>query len=70
MNLFLPILSVPPIALGKPATIPAKIIKDIPFTNTPFSNLFTKPHKNIVPATKVETVVNRNKAPGSITNPA
>ena len=56
---------VPPIALGKPATIPAKIINDIPFP-IPLSVICSPNHiKNIVPATKVETVVILNKIPGS-----
>ena len=57
----------PPRELGRPATIPAKIINEIPFPN-PRSVICSPSHmRNIVPVTNVTTVVNLNNKPGSIT---
>ena len=57
--------SVPPIALGSPAAMPAKIIRDIPLP-IPRSVICSPSHiKNIVPVTNVITVVSRNMGPGS-----
>ena len=62
--------SSPPIAFGKPAAIPAKMIIEIPLPR-PRSVICSPSHiKNIVPVTNVETVTNRNIKPGSITKPA
>ena len=48
---------VPPIAEGKPATIPAKIIIEIPLP-IPRSVICSPNHiRNIVPVTRVTTVV-------------
>ena len=58
---------VPTRADGKLATIPAKIINEIPFP-TPLEVICSPNHiKNIVPPTKVTTVVKRKNKPGSIT---
>ena len=60
----------PKIAVGKPAAIPAKMIMEIPLP-IPRSVICSPSHiKNIVPVNKVETVVKRNKNPGSLTKPA
>ena len=59
---------VPPIADGKPATIPANIMIDIPFP-TPLSVICSPNQiKNIVPVTRVTTPVMKNPTPGSRTN--
>jgi preprotein translocase subunit SecY len=59
----------PPIDPGKPAAIPANIIKEIPFPR-PLSVICSPSHiRNIVPVTKVTIVVNLNIIPGSITKP-
>ncbi len=58
-----------PIALGKPDTILAKIISEMPF---PIPLSFTcspSQTKNIVPVTKETTAVNMNMVPGSIAIP-
>ena len=56
-------------ALGISATIPEKIIKDIPFP-IPLWVICSPNHiKKTVPATKVMTVVSLKKPPGSITIP-
>ena len=58
---------VPPIADGKPATIPAKIIIEIPFP-TPRSVICSPNQiRNIVPVTSVTTPVIKNPTPGSRT---
>ena len=58
-----------PRALGSPATIPAKIIIEIPLP-IPLSVICSPNHtKNIVPLTKVIMAVNLNIRPGSRTNP-
>ena len=54
-------------ALGISATIPEKIINEIPFP-TPLKVICSPSHiKNVVPATKEIVVVIRNDKPGSIT---
>ena len=59
---------VPPIAEGRPATIPAKIIIEIPFP-TPRSVICSPSQiKNMVPVTNVTTPVMKNPNPGSRTN--
>ena len=58
---------VPPIADGKPATIPAKIIIDIPLP-IPLSVICSPSQiKNIVPVTNVTTPVMKKPKPGSST---
>ena len=54
-------------ALGISATIPEKIIKDIPFP-TPLKVICSPNHiKNVVPATKEMVVIILKDKPGSIT---
>ncbi|MNR42808.1 hypothetical protein D3C85_1613670 [compost metagenome] len=56
-------------AAGRPATIPAKIRMEIPLPR-PRSVICSPSHMtNMVPVTKVTTVVKRNSMPGSITSP-
>ena len=55
---------VPPIAVGKPATIPANIINDIPLP-IPRSVICSPNHiRNKVPVTNETTVVIRKPVPG------
>ena len=59
-----------PTALGQPATIPAKIMIEIPLP-MPRSVICSPNHiKNIVPLTRVITAVNLKANPGSNTRPA
>ena len=61
--------SVLPNALGNPATIPVKIIIEIPLP-IPLSVICSPNHiRNIVPLTKVTTDVSLKANPGSSTNP-
>ena len=61
--------NVPPIALGKPAAIPAKIMIEMPLPK-PRSVICSPSHiKNIVPEVKVVTEINRNCKPASSTRP-
>jgi hypothetical protein len=54
-------------ALGRFATIPAKIISEIPLP-TPRAVICSPSHiTNMVPPTSVMTAVNRKNMPGSIT---
>jgi len=54
-------------ALGKPATIPANISRDIPFP-IPFSVILSPTHtKNMVEETREMMVVKENRMPGSDT---
>ena len=56
-------------ALGKPETIPPKIIMEMPLPK-PRSVICSPSHiKNMVPVTKVTTVLNWNIAPGFTTRP-
>ena len=60
---------VPPIAAGRPATMPAKMIIEMPLP-MPRSVICSPSHmRNIVPVMSVITVVKRNARPGSITRP-
>jgi len=62
------ILSVFPNEEGNPATIPAKIIIEIPFP-IPFSLICSPSHiKNKVPVVNVTTVTKLNVRPGFVTN--
>ena len=59
----------PPIALGRPAMMPAKMIIEMPLP-MPRSVICSPSHiRNIVPVTRVATVTNRNITPGSSTSP-
>ena len=61
--------SVPPMAWGNPATMPAKMISEIPLP-MPRSVICSPSHiRNIVPATSVTTVTNMNIGPGAMTSP-
>ncbi len=62
--------SVPPTAAGKPATIPAKMIIDIPLP-IPRSVTCSPSHiKNMVPVTNVTAAVKIKLTPGFITSGA
>ena len=55
-------------ALGISATMPEKIISDIPFP-TPRSVICSPNHiKNVVPATKETVVINLKVKPGTVTS--
>ena len=57
-------------ALGRPATIPAKMMIEIPLPR-PRSVICSPSHiRNIVPVTKLTAQVKRNIMPGLITSPA
>ena len=58
-----------PNALGSPATIPAKIIIDIPLPMPRSVICSPNQTKNIVPLTRVITEVNLKAKPGSRTRP-
>ena len=61
--------NVPPMAAGKPATIPARMIIEIPLPR-PRSVICSPSHiRNIVPATNVMVATNTNCGPGAITTP-
>ena len=61
--------SVPPIARGRPAAMPEKMINEMPLP-MPRSVICSPSHMmNMVPVTSVTTVVKRNTRPGSITSP-
>jgi hypothetical protein len=61
--------SVPPIAAGSPATIPAKMIMEMPLP-MPRSVICSPSHmRKSVPVVSVITVVMRNMKPGSSTSP-
>ena len=61
--------SVPPIACGRPATMPAKMIIEMPLPR-PRSVICSPSHmRNMVPVMRVTTVTRRNARPGSITRP-
>ncbi len=61
--------SVPPIAAGSPATMPPKMIIEMPLP-MPRSVICSPSHmRNMVPVISVITVVMRNARPGSITSP-
>ena len=61
--------SVPAIALGSPAAMPAKMMIEMPLPR-PRSVICSPSHiRNMVPVTSVTTVVNRNSRPGSTTSP-
>ena len=61
--------SVPPIACGSPAAIPAKMMIEMPLPR-PRSVICSPSHiRNIVPVTSVVTVMKRNSRPGSSTRP-
>ena len=63
----LPSSNVEASALGISATIPEKIISEIPFP-TPLRVICSPNHiKKVVPATKDNVVVNLNAMPGSVT---
>ena len=58
---------IPPIALGSPATMPAKMMIEMPLPR-PRSVICSPSHiRNMVPVTRETTVVKRNIMPGSIT---
>ena len=58
-----------PIAVGKPETIPPKIMMEMPLPS-PRSVICSPSHiRNIVPVTKVTTVLSSNIKPGLITKP-
>ena len=60
----------PDVPLGRPATIPAKMMIEIPFPR-PRSVICSPSHiRNIVPVSKEIVVVIRNMKPGSSTRPA
>ena len=66
----LPSSSVPANALGNSATIPVKIINEIPLP-IPLEVTCSPNHiKNITPPSSVKTVVTRKNTPGSVTAPA
>ena len=59
----------PAIACGKPATMPAKMIIEMPLP-MPRSVICSPSHmRNIVPVVRVRTVTRRNTRPGSTTRP-
>ncbi|MNY64265.1 hypothetical protein D3C86_2013470 [compost metagenome] len=59
----------PPIALGRPAAIPPKMMIEMPLPR-PRSVICSPSHiRNIVPVTSVITAVARNIRPGSMTRP-
>ena len=59
----------PPIAFGRPATIPAKMMIDMPLPR-PRSVICSPSHiRNIVPVRRVVTVTKRKSSPGSGTSP-
>ena len=59
-----------PMAVGMRATMPAKMIREIPFP-IPFSVICSPSHMiKAVPAVRVKTVINRNPHPGTITTGA
>ena len=61
--------SVPPIAAGRPATMPDRMIIEMPLPR-PRSVICSPSHiRNIVPATKVTVAMNTNCGPGAITTP-
>ncbi len=61
--------SVPPSAAGSPATMPPKMIIEMPLP-MPRSVICSPSHmRNIVPVMSVTTVVKRKPKPGSITSP-
>ncbi len=61
--------SVPPIAAGRPATMPPKMIIEMPLP-MPLSVICSPSHmRNMVPVMSVRTVVKRNARPGSMTRP-
>jgi hypothetical protein len=60
---------VPPAAAGSPATMPPKMIIEMPLPS-PRSVICSPSHiRNIVPVVSVMTVVKRNARPGSSTRP-
>ena len=57
----------PTMALGRPATIPAMMMSDVPLP-TPRAVICSPSHiRNMVPPTSVATVVRRKNTPGSST---
>ena len=61
--------SVPPMAEGSPATMPAKMIIEMPLPS-PRSVICSPSHmRNIVPVMRVMTVTRRKARPGSMTRP-
>ena len=65
-----PSSSVPPMALGMPATMPAKMISEMPLP-MPRAVICSPSHiRNMVPPTSVITAEVRKKRPGSVTMPA
>ena len=59
----------PPIAVGRPATMPAKIMIEMPLPS-PRSVICSPSHiRNIVPVTSDTTQMKRNIRPGSSTRP-
>ena len=62
--------SKPPIALGRPAAMPAKIRIEMPLPR-PRSVICSPSHiRNIVPAVRLTTAVMRKPKPGFMTRPA
>jgi hypothetical protein len=60
----------PPKALGRPATMPAKMMIEMPLPK-PRSVICSPSHiRNMVPVRRVKTVTKRNIRPGSSTRPA
>jgi len=59
----------PPMALGRPAAMPAKIRIEMPLPR-PRSVICSPSHiRNIVPATRLTTAVRRKPKPGAMTSP-